>query len=147
MDSNTCFVGKFKKILVPLDGSLNSLKGLDAAIEIADGLDSEIIGFHVFELPFVKGFKYTKKIKDEIKEKALNAIRPAISRAEQANVKFKHRTGYGNAGSEIVKFAQKENFNMIVMGARGVGDSKEVFLGGTSNYVLHKTKIPVLIIK
>lgn len=142
-----CFVRKFKKILVPLDGSLNSIKGLDAAIEIAEGLDSEIIGFHVFELPFVKGIKYTKKIKDEIKKKAMNAIRPAMNRTKQANVKFKHHTGCGHVGSEIVKFAQKENFNMIVMGARGKNDPKEIFLGGTSNFVLHKTKIPVLIIK
>jgi nucleotide-binding universal stress UspA family protein len=33
------------------------------------------------------------------------------------------------------------------MGSRGMGKWKEVFLGSTSNYVVHKSKIPVLIIK
>jgi len=36
---------------------------------------------------------------------------------------------------------------MIVMGSRGMGSAKGVFLGSTSNHVLHKSKIPVLIVK
>ena len=42
---------------------------------------------------------------------------------------------------------EKYNFDMIVMGSRGIGSAKEVFLGSTSNHVLHKSKIPVLIVK
>jgi nucleotide-binding universal stress UspA family protein len=33
------------------------------------------------------------------------------------------------------------------MGARGLGAIKEAFLGSVSNYVLHKSKVPVLIVK
>ena len=55
-------MGKFKKILVPLDGSSNSTRGLDRAIELAKGSDAEITGFYVFHLPIAAGIKYTQKM-------------------------------------------------------------------------------------
>ena len=140
-------MAKFKKILVPVDGSANSTRGLDRAIEIAKGSDAEITGFYVFHLPLAAGIKYTKKMKDEAQKNAVKAIGPAMSRVQKAGAKFNYKTGGGNTGSEIVKFAKKGNFDMVVIGARGMGATKEAFLGSTSNYVMHKTNIPVLIVK
>ena len=50
-------MAKFNKILVPLDGSANSMRGLDRAIEIAKGGNAEITGFYVFHLPLAAGIK------------------------------------------------------------------------------------------
>ena len=141
------FVAKFNKILVPLDGSSNSTRGLDRAIEIAKGSGAEITGFYVFHLPIAAGIKYTQKMKDEAQRKAVKAIGPAMNRARKAGATFRYKTGGGNTGSEIVKFAQKGKYDMVVIGARGVGGAKEAFLGSTSNYVMHKTKVPVLVVK
>ena len=140
-------MAKFKKILVPVDGSANATRGLDRAIEIAKGSDAEITGFYVFHLPLAAGIKYTKKMKEEAQKKAVKAIGPAMSRVQEAGAKFSYKTGGGNTGSEIVKFAKKGNFDMVVIGARGMGATKEAFLGSTSNYVMHKTNIPALVVK
>ncbi|MGY5148488.1 MAG: universal stress protein [Candidatus Nitrosopumilus sp. bin_68KS] len=140
-------MAKFNKILVPLDGSANSMRGLDRAIEIAKGGNAEITGFYVFHLPIAAGIKYTAKMKDEAQKKAVKAIGPAMNKTQKAGATFKYKTGGGHTGSEIVKAAQKGKFDMIVIGARGVGGAKETFLGSTSNYVMHKTKIPVLVVK
>lgn len=140
-------MAKFKKILVPLDGSSNSMRGLDRAIEIAKGGDAEITGFYVFHLPIAAGIKYTKKMKDEAQKKAVKAIGPAMNKTQKAGATFKYKTGGGNTGSEIVKFAKNGKFDMIVIGARGLGGAKEAFLGSTSNYVMHKTNVPVLVVK
>ena len=48
---------------------------------------------------------------------------------------------------KLSKFAKKGKYDMIVIGARGMGGAKEAFLGSTSNYVMHKTKVPVLVVK
>ena len=141
------FMAKFKKILVPLDGSTNSMRGLDRAIEIAKGGDAEITGFYVFHLPIAAGIKYTAKMKEEAQRKAVKAIGPAMNKTQKAGAVFKYKTGGGNTGSEIVKFAKNGKFDMIVIGARGLGGAKEAFLGSTSNYVMHKTNIPVLVVK
>ncbi len=140
-------MAKFKKILVPLDGSSNSMRGLDRAIEIAKGGDAEITGFYVFHLPVAAGIKYTAKMKEEAQRKAVKAIGPAMNKTQKAGAIFKYKTGGGNTGSEIVKFAKNEKFDMIVIGARGLGGAKEMFLGSTSNYVIHKTAVPVLVVK
>ena len=140
-------MAKFKKILVPLDGSPNSMRGLDRAIEIAKGGDAEITGFYVFHLPIAAGIKYTAKMKEEAQKKAVKAIGPAMNKAQKAGAVFKYKTGGGNTGSEIVKFAKNGKFDMIVIGARGLGGAKEMFLGSTSNYVMHKTAVPVLVVK
>jgi len=140
-------MAKFKKILVPLDGSTNATRGLDRAIEIAKGSDAEITGFYVFHLPVAAGIKYTAKMKEEAQRKAIKAIGPAMNRTQKAGATFKYKTGGGNTGSEIVKFAKNGKFDMIVIGARGLGGAKEAFLGSTSNYVMHKTNIPVLVVK
>jgi len=140
-------MAKFTKILVPLDGSKNAIRGLDRAIEIARETKAEITGFYVFHLPILAGIKYTQKMKDEAQEKAVKAIGPAMKRAQKAGASFKYKTGGGHTGSEIVKFAAKGKYDMIVIGARGIGGAREGFFGSTSNYIMHKTRIPVLVVK
>ena len=139
--------GKFNKILVPLDGSKNSMRGLDKAIAIAKESGAEITGFYVFHLPFTAGLKYTKKMRDEAQSKAVKAIGPAMRKAQQAGASFKYKTGGGNTGDEIVRFAEKGKYDMIVIGARGLSATKEKFLGSVSNHVMHKAKTPVLVVK
>ncbi len=86
-------------------------------------------------------------MKDEAQNKAVKAIGSAMNRTQKAGATFKYKTGGGHTGSKIVKFAEKEKFDMIVVGARGVGRVKESFLGSTSNYVMHKIKVSVLVVK
>ena len=139
--------GAFNKILVPLDGSSNSMRGLNEAILIAKASGASITGFYVFHLPLAAGIKYTEKMREEAQEKAVKAIGPAMKKAERAGAKFQYKTGGGNTGSEIVKFATKNKFDMIIIGARGLTGAKEKFLGSVSNYVMHKSPVPVLVVK
>jgi nucleotide-binding universal stress UspA family protein len=86
-------------------------------------------------------------MKGDAQKRAVKAIGPAMKRVQRAGASFKYKTAGGHTGSEIVKFAQRGKYDMIVIGARGMGGVREAFLGSTSNYVMHKTKIPVLIVK
>lgn len=65
----------------------------------------------------------------------------------QNGILFYEKILHGDEGPRIVKFAHEKSFDLIVIGSRGMGSIKEMFLGSTSNYVLHKSKIPVLIVK
>jgi len=53
----------------------------------------------------------------------------------------------GHAVNEILKTCKKENFDLIVMGARGISTIKEIFLGSVSHGVAIHSECPVLIIK
>ncbi len=138
---------KFEKILVPLDGSPNSMRGLDKAISIAKASDAEITGFYVFHVPLLAGIKYTAKMKDDVQKKAVKAIGPAMQKCDRVGARFQYKTGGGNTSAEIINAAKRGNYDMIVIGARGHGNAKDTFLGSVSNSVMHKSKIPVLIVK
>lgn len=140
-------MAKFNKILVPVDSSNNANRGLVKAIDIAKSSGAEITGLYVFHLPLAAGIRYSQKMKDEAQKKAVKAIGPAMKKVQQAGLKFNYKTSGGHIGSDIVKVAEKGKFDMIVMGARGMGAAKEAFLGSTSNYVMHKSKVPVLVVK
>ncbi len=138
----------FQKILVAVDGSKNSMRGLNQAISIAKASNAEITGFYVFHLPFVAGIKYTQKMKKDADDKAVRVLGSASQACEKAGAKFKYKeVGGGKTGSQIVNFAKKNKYNMIVIEARGLSGTKEKFLGSVSNYVIHKSTIPVLVVK
>ena len=137
----------FRKILVPVDGSKNSMCGLNEAISIAKASNAEITGFYVFHLPFIAGIKYTQKMRKDADEKAVRALGPAMQACEKAGAKFKYKVGGGKTGTQIVDFAKKNKYDMIVIGAHGLSEAKEKFFGSVSNHVMHESTIPVLVVK
>lgn len=135
-----------KKILVPLDGSENSLRGLDTAINQAKINQAEITGINVLpDMP--KAFRDAPPYSEKAQKDAENIMSEAKKRTSENDVKFQDKIVRGSAGKELVKFAEENNFDLITIGSRGLGSVKEAFLGSVSNYVSHKSKVPVLIVK
>jgi nucleotide-binding universal stress UspA family protein len=138
---------EIKKILVPLDGSENSMRGLDKAISIAKLSGSEIKGVYVRPSAPVFGRNIKTKYSD-VMTKDEEFLGVAKNRADENQIKLTaHITEVEKPGEFIVKYAEKQNCDLIVIGARGIGTLKEFFFGSVSNYVVHKTQIPILIIK
>ena len=46
-----------------------------------------------------------------------------------------------------MQFANNKQFDIVVIGSRGQSGLKEVFLGSVANAIIHKSKLPVLVIK
>ena len=68
--------------------------------------------------------------------------------AAKHGIVFNEKIARGDIRYNIIKLAHgKENFGMIVMGSRGRSSAKEIFFGSVSNYVIHTSKIPVVIVK
>jgi nucleotide-binding universal stress UspA family protein len=83
----------------------------------------------------------------ELRKKSREIMEKAKVRCAQNGIDFTEKITDGHEAEEIVGFSVEKNFDLIVIGARGLGSIKEVFLGSVSNGVLHKSKIPVLIVK
>lgn len=139
--------GSIKKILVALDGSKNSFRGLDKAISFARSSHATITG--VFVLPIYHTALDTEiwPIEKDLLEYGTKIMNKAKTKAAQNGIIFYDKLLYGDEGVQIVKFAQSNNYGLIVIGSRGRGSVKELFLGSTSHYVVHKSKISVLIVK
>ena len=138
---------QIKKILVPMDGSKSSFDALDQAIEMARATHAMVLGLNVISflpaefMPAVSPYKIYQK-----KEAGIFLER-AKFRAAKHGVLFSYAIVYGNPVEQIIGIAKKKKIDLIVIGSRGKGRVKELFLGSVSNAVLHKSQIPILLVK
>jgi len=142
-----------------MDGSRNSERALKNAINISKYTNSEIIGVYVIpddvtSLPLVELLQPLSALKPAgLKQKLKRYSKKIISEAEsyckKNKIKFVGNIMEGNPGYEIIKISKKKNnkISLIIIGSRGKGPTTEIFLGSVSNYVIHKSKIPVMIVK
>ena len=138
-----------KKILVPLDGSKNSLRGLDMAIHLARQSHGTITALSVKSVPGVYALHPLGFMGFDSSSEVKKLLDSAKVRAAKKGIQLTTKAISGDPGYDIAKFANssKNKIDLVVIGARGRGSAKELFLGSVSNYVLHKSKKPVLVVK
>ena len=140
----------FSKILSPVDGSENSKRAFRYALYLSKNLKGEITILHVADAPPTV-YLQSQKILDELLEKYSKGREKVFEEyqelAEGESAKIKTELVLGDPGKEIIKFSLKSQSDVIVMGNRGTGRLKEMFLGSVSNMVIRDTKCPVLLVK
>ena len=139
---------KISKILVPLDGSKNSFRGLEMAITLARQCEATITGAYSISAPPHSEFKGVGSVENSLNKQVKKFMEDAKLLAAQNGIVFKEKLMRGDIGYNIIKLAHgKSNFDMIVIGSRGRSSAKEMFFGSVSNYVIHTSKIPVVVVK
>ncbi len=129
-----------------MDGSKNSMRGLDEAIYLARQCHATITGLYVIPTSNSTDSQISN-LEKYLLDNASKFMSKAKTRAAQNGIIFDDAIIHGDEGPKIISYANNKSYDIIVIGSRGMGSIKEMFLGSTSNYVLHKSKIPVLIVK
>jgi len=143
-------VRKIKKILVPLDGSKNSLRGLDEAISLARQCHATITAIYAKHYPPGLVLHPTGFIGIDFKKVGKKILDPAKTRAAKRGILLISKViGDRDPRYDIVRFAhsRKNKFDLIVIGSRGRGIVKDLFFGSVSDHIVHKSKVPVLVVK
>lgn len=139
---------KISKILVPLDGSKNSIRGLEMAITLARNCKATITGIYSIYAPPHSEFRGVGSVGKSLNVQVKKFMEEAKVLAAKNGIVFNEKIARGEIGYNIIKLAHgKNNFDMIVIGSRGRSSTKEMFFGSISNYVIHTSKIPVVIVK
>ncbi|MEM0196420.1 MAG: universal stress protein [Desulfurococcaceae archaeon] len=150
-----------KKILVAFDGSEHAYKALDFALDLAEKYSATVTIINVFQAPIIpmagyltegELYAYPATYDDFVKELKVaheKMLSHALKRAKRLkpNLEVSTLLKEGRPADEIVKTAKEENFDLIVIGHRGLGRVKEFFLGSVSNRVADEARCPVLIVK
>lgn len=129
------------KILAPTDGSLESIKAVKKAAEIAESFSAELVVVNAQDI-------HVESVSTDIKERRRKAEKVfALVKEELRGIepKTSYKMLEGNPADEICKFAEKDNFDLIVMGARGLSGIKKFLLGSVADKVVHHAKVPVMI--
>ena len=151
-----------EKILVAVDGSEHSKKALTYALELTKKFDGKITIINVYSTvvpqtqpidglstPAMSGTSaaLAAKIAEDAKLRGEQVLVEAERSAMELGVQVEKVLREGDAVNEIVAEAKAGNFNLVVVGHRGMSKLRELLLGGVSEGVSHKAPCPVLIVK
>lgn len=144
-----------KKILVPYDGSESAKCAAKTAIIFAEKFDSQITFITVvggkpaatslYDLKlqeYVSAYNIITKREREVSEEKLKKL---VEELDCRGVKTETLIVEGVPDEQIIKKATKGNYDMIVMGRRGLSPVKRLFLGSVSQKVLASSPCSVLI--
>jgi nucleotide-binding universal stress UspA family protein len=122
------------RIIVGYDDSLQSRKALEEAMTIAKSFSGFIRVVNVYEKGKLKQAETTLAAaeQDLKKERILHECALVLG---------------SNPGKVLVSIAKKENFDLIVVGNRGLGGSASIFLGSVSKQVVSNAYGNVLVVK
>ena len=135
-----------QKILVPTDFSDNALKAVAQACEIAKKTDAVIHLLHVVEPTLNMATMQTDQSGNKVvadKSESLDLSLKAIAEV-YPDVKISPFLVGGNVIPSILKYAEKENPDLIVMGTKGASGLKKLFIGSVTAGIIGKTNFPVL---
>jgi nucleotide-binding universal stress UspA family protein len=144
-------VGSFKKIMVAVDGSEQSMAAADKAIQMARENDADLIAVNVLQLPVVS--HYTPAVLNSAIEKGITESEAWFDsvkrRAEKSGVSLKTRMirSFGSPSSEIVSLAEKENVDLIVTGTKGRGRLRKILLGSTASGIVMNAGCTVMVVR
>jgi len=152
----------FEKILVPMDGSEQSLKALDVAVEIAAKFGGKLTLIHAYSVAGATGYlpepsatvgvpvmsaSDISKLAESAREAGKKILDEGKKRIKASGVDVHTLLEEGHAVHEIVRAAKEGKFELIVMGVRGLSHIRELLLGGVSDAIMHHAVCPVLIVK
>jgi len=147
------------KLLVAYDGSESSKNALQEGINMVKARGGEVLLYTAIEvvdyfdpLPLGEATLIARKLPpEEVKERVQKAgdkvQEEAKKELKKAEVAFRTQIDYGSPRADICEVAEKEGTDMIVVGSRGLGTIKRMFLGSVSQYVVNHAPCSVLVVR
>jgi nucleotide-binding universal stress UspA family protein len=130
---------KVARMLVAIDGSEHAEKALEYAVEIAQKHGAKITVLHVEEAKLLR-----------LEPKAIEGIGECIlldAATKIKEVEFDKKLEFGSPAQTIIKVAKKEDYDLIVIGSRGLSSVKRFFLGSVSDDVSMHAQCSVMIVR
>lgn len=142
----------WKKVLCPIDFSDSARAAMRAAAELTRHFDGELTLFHSYQLPgytlpegsVVASPKMLQELADQaeahLTEWRADALAMGAPRVQTGKA-------IGDPAMEIVDVAQREGFDLVVMGTHGRTGLRHALLGSIAERVVRRASCPVLTIR
>ena len=139
-----------KSILCPVDFSEPSFQGLTTAVELADVFKADLKIVYVLPVlppsPTDPNFEFEvpeyENILHKDSQKKLDEI---IKTKIPAGIKAIAVVGHGNPAKEIVRIAEEDKVDLIVMATHGHSEVRHVLVGSVTEDVVRNGHAPVLL--
>jgi nucleotide-binding universal stress UspA family protein len=146
----------FKKILLPIDGSEASERAGEYAISTASLNGADIIVLNVIDTDYLKSLPQQdlrEKLDEQLREEGKEAVEKFKKKIEDEkcagnckNINLITMIKQGKPENVILKTAEEEGIDQIIMGKSGKHGIEKFIVGSTTERVVRGAKVPVNVI-
>ena len=144
----------YRRLLIATDGSKLSQKAITQGVAFAKAIGATVVGCHVraptpfvyYGEPVILSPETERGLERDAQALAAKYVGSIETAATKAGVPCKLVVPTGLSPSDtVIRTAQKEKCDLIVMASHGRKGISRVLLGSETNAVLTHSKIPVLV--
>jgi nucleotide-binding universal stress UspA family protein len=138
----------FEKILIATDGSERNRAAVEEGLQIGRVCGSTVYATYVMDLGSIESASPDVMVRDTwtvIQKEAEHALERVRSAAE--GVYLETTTLEGKPAVEIVRFAQENGIDLIVIGTQGKRGFERLLLGSVAETVVRTAPCKVLVVK
>jgi len=142
----------FRKILVCLDGSACSLDAAQVGAALSGRFGAEALALHVFDAGFAYMGAWAIEVDQDSVDRCAREQKADIEQSvrplfERSGAPFRMIQKWDHPVESILRVAEEEQVDLIVMGSHGRGGVGELILGSVSTGVLHHSPCSILIVR
>jgi len=143
-------VAMYDHILVPTDGSAGVERAVEHAVDLADTHEATLHALYVVNtasyssMPMETSWEHVRDMLGEEGERALERVGDI---ADGADVPVESVVVDGSPSREIVRYAEQEPCDLVVMGTHGRGGIDRLLLGSVAERVVRASAVPVLTVR
>lgn len=138
------------KVLFATDGSADSLKAARFLPQLCVAQELKVTLIYVKDpatgIAYAEGAVAPGSIA-QLEEVASDALSRTVAVLKEKGIDADQRTEWGNPARVVTELAQREGFDLVVAGSRGLGGLSGLLLGSVSDQIIHRAHCPVLVVR
>ncbi len=140
----------YKKILISTDGSEYTKNAVEYGIELAKNTEAKLYAIYVVDTAAFASIPMDaawESMYELLKQEGDEATKYVAEKALAEGLDIERLTVEGHPAEEIIKYAEKNSVDVIVMGTLGKTGLDRFLLGSVAEKVVRTSKIPVLVVR
>jgi nucleotide-binding universal stress UspA family protein len=139
--------GTFKRILLPLDGSILAERVLLSALEMVKRMGVSLTLIQVVEESTFYGFGHSEDYIDSEVEAAKAYLAEVRDRVHLLDVKVHTHVAIGSAADVIVDYAEAQDIDLILLSSRGNSGFDRWMFGSVAEKVMKGAPCAILVVR
>ncbi|QGH35440.1 universal stress protein [Gracilibacillus salitolerans] len=137
----------YQRVLLAADGSDHSIRAASHAVKVAQIDQGKIDIVYAVDGKTSKEDVLHGLDKYDVKKERKEKLKPVMEVIEEAGLECETHVVHGEPGPAIVDFANKNEYDFVVVGSRGLNQVQTMILGSVSHKIAKRVHCPVLIVK